>query len=97
MKNLTHRDYLVQRQYRDASNLQTRIALHQRCSTNPQGLPRWFVDQLPVPDNGRVLEVCCGPGSYRSEVAGIKSEPYASRSRSSLPRVATSPSPRTRA
>ena len=30
----------VARQYRDASNLEARIALHKRFSTNPYGLPR---------------------------------------------------------
>jgi hypothetical protein len=29
----------VTRQYRDASNLEARIALHERFSTNPYGLP----------------------------------------------------------
>jgi SAM-dependent methyltransferase len=69
MKNLTDRDYLLQRQYGDASNLQARIALHQRFSTNPQGLPRWFMQQLQVPANGRLLEVGCGPGGYWPQVA----------------------------
>jgi hypothetical protein len=30
----------VERQYRDGSNLNARIALHERFSTNPYGLPR---------------------------------------------------------
>jgi SAM-dependent methyltransferase len=71
MKNLTDRDYLLQRQYGDASNLQARIALHQRFSTNPQGLPRWFMQQLQIPENGRVLEVGCGPGGYWPEIAEL--------------------------
>jgi len=29
----------VARQYRDASNLEARVALHERFSTNPYGLP----------------------------------------------------------
>ena len=69
MKNLTDRDYLLQQQYRDASNLRARIALHQRFSTNPQGLPCWFVKHLVIPEDGRVLEVGCGPGGYWAEVA----------------------------
>lgn len=69
MKNLTDPDYLLRRQYADASNLQARVALHQRFSTNPQGLPRWFMEQLQIPENARVLEVGCGPGGFWSELA----------------------------
>lgn len=71
MKNLTDREYLLQRQYRDASNLQARVALHQRFSTNRQGLPRWFIEQLEIADNAQVLEVGCGPGGYWAELAEL--------------------------
>jgi SAM-dependent methyltransferase len=68
MKNLTERDYLLQRQYGDAANLQARIAVHQAFSTNPQGLPRWFIEQVHIPEHGRILEVGCGPGGFWPEV-----------------------------
>src|SRR5947209_5349571 len=71
MKNLTDREYLLQRHYADASNLRARIALHQRFSTNPRGLPAWFMEQLEIPANGQVLEVGCGPGGYWAEVASM--------------------------
>lgn len=72
MKNLTDRDYLLGQQYRNASNLRTRIALHQRFSTNPEGsFPRWFMRQLDIPDGGRVLEVGAGPGGYWPEVIDL--------------------------
>jgi ubiquinone/menaquinone biosynthesis C-methylase UbiE len=57
----------VTRQYRDAVNLETRIALHERFSTNPYGLPRWIFDQIEVPDGASILEVGCGPGRLWTE------------------------------
>jgi ubiquinone/menaquinone biosynthesis C-methylase UbiE len=53
----------VTRQYRDASNLEARIALHERFSTNPYGLPCWIIDQFELPDGATILEVGCGPGA----------------------------------
>ena len=38
--------YDVAAQYRDASNLNARIALHARFSTNPQGWMRWAFEQM---------------------------------------------------
>jgi ubiquinone/menaquinone biosynthesis C-methylase UbiE len=52
----------VSRQYRDAANLEARITLHERFSTNPYGLPRWIFDHLEMPDGASILEVGCGPG-----------------------------------
>ncbi len=71
VKNLTDTDYLLNRQYRDASNLQARIDLHKRYSTNQQGLPRWFLHHLEVPEDGRILEIGCGPGGYWPELASL--------------------------
>jgi SAM-dependent methyltransferase len=52
----------VRRQYRNPSNLNARIALHERFSTNPYGLPRWIFDQFDLPGQSRILEVGSGPG-----------------------------------
>jgi ubiquinone/menaquinone biosynthesis C-methylase UbiE len=49
-------------QYRDATNLNARVQLHERFSTNRYGWHRWVFDQLAIPPNGQVLEVGCGPG-----------------------------------
>lgn len=57
----------VKRQYRDASNLNARLALHDRFSTNPYGLQHWIFDQFEPPDEASILEVGCGPGSLWTE------------------------------
>lgn len=55
-------EYLRTDQYRDASNLNARIQLHARFSTNPYGWQRWAFDRLHVAPKGRVLELGSGPG-----------------------------------
>jgi SAM-dependent methyltransferase len=55
-------EYLAN-QYRDARNLNARIQLHQRFSTNPYGWFRWVFDQFMLPDQCRILELGCGAGS----------------------------------
>lgn len=52
----------VARQYRDASNLNARIALHRRFGTNEQPWQRWVFDRLGLPPVSHVLELGCGPG-----------------------------------
>ena len=59
----TNRTYLL-RQYRDGSNLNARICLHERFSTNGSGFFRWYFDQSGIPDNASVLEVGCGTGQF---------------------------------
>ncbi len=53
----------VERQYRDASNLKTRLGLHERFSVNPYGWQRWVFDQLNLPPACRILELGCGAGT----------------------------------
>jgi ubiquinone/menaquinone biosynthesis C-methylase UbiE len=60
---------LVAEQYRDASNLRTRIDLHARFSTNPEGWLRWLFDRIAPPPGACVLEVGCGPAAIWSENA----------------------------
>lgn len=57
----------VARQYRDASNLNARIALHERSGTNAEGLHRWVFDQIELPAAARVLDLGCGPGRLWTE------------------------------
>lgn len=56
------RAYLLTDQYRDASNLNARIQLHERFSTNPHGWVSWVFDQFDLPAESSVLEVGCGDG-----------------------------------
>jgi SAM-dependent methyltransferase len=55
--------YLLTRQYNTADNLNARIALHRRFSTNHYGWQRFVFDHLLaiLPAQARILEVGCGP------------------------------------
>jgi ubiquinone/menaquinone biosynthesis C-methylase UbiE len=64
MPKFTDQTYLKTDQYRDATNLNARIEIHQRFSTNPQGWFPWVWDTLEkLPQTARVLELGCGAGS----------------------------------
>lgn len=54
-------------QYRDAGNLQARISLHARFSTNAYGWMRWIFDGLRLHAGEAILEAGCGPGSLWTE------------------------------
>ena len=63
MSRLTDQEFLKKDQYRDSSNLEARVALHQRFSTNPGGWFPWVFDTLEkLPPTARVLELGCGTG-----------------------------------
>ena len=57
----------VATQYRDASNLEARIALHRRFGAGERPLPRWIFERLDLPPDARILELGCGPGLLWSE------------------------------
>ena len=59
--------YLLNQQYRTATNLKARIALHERFGTNPFAWQRWVFDQLALGDTANVLELGCGPGTFWRE------------------------------
>jgi SAM-dependent methyltransferase len=63
---MTDRRYVAE-QYRNADNLNARIALHRRFSTNPYGWLHWVFDQLRLPPRCRILELGCGPGDLWRE------------------------------
>ena len=63
MSKFTDQKYLKTDQYRDSSNLDARVVIHQRFSTNPYGWFTWVFDSLlKLPENARILELGCGPG-----------------------------------
>lgn len=60
----TDPNYLQNDQYRNADNLNARIAIHERFSTNPQGGFPWMWDVLEkLPAEAKVLELGCGSGA----------------------------------
>ena len=71
MTHASDPDYL-QQQYRNAANLDARVALHQLYSTHPQDWHAWVFDQFDLPSNARILELGCGPGAlWRANLARI--------------------------
>ncbi len=70
MQRFTDQQYLTGDQYKDSSNLDARIAIHQRFSTNPQGWFNWVFDELlKLPANANILELGCGAGTIWRECA----------------------------
>jgi len=59
---MTDQKLILQNQYKDVSNLNARIAIHLRFSTNPYGWFEWVFDRMELPSGCRILEVGCGPG-----------------------------------
>lgn len=62
MSKATDQNYLQNDQYQDASNLNARIALHQRFGMARVPWHCWVFDQFTLPPDARVLELGCGPG-----------------------------------
>ena len=61
MGAMNHKE-TVQNQYRDASNLNTRISIHDKYSENKQGFGNWVVSHYDIKQDARVLELGCGSG-----------------------------------
>jgi len=63
MSKFTDQEYLKKDQYLDSSNLNARVLIHQKFSTNPYGWFKWVFDTLlQLPENAKGLELGCGPG-----------------------------------
>jgi ubiquinone/menaquinone biosynthesis C-methylase UbiE len=66
----TDQQYLTQDQYKDSSNLNARITIHQRFSTNSQGWFNWIFDTLvKLPAESKILELGCGSAEMWKECA----------------------------
>jgi ubiquinone/menaquinone biosynthesis C-methylase UbiE len=61
MARIADQSYLRE-QYQNASNLNDRIQLHVRFSTNRYDWHLWVLDHLKLAPASRVLEIGCGPG-----------------------------------
>ncbi|MDE6241635.1 MAG: class I SAM-dependent methyltransferase [Anaeroplasmataceae bacterium] len=53
---------VVQKQYENATNLNTRISLHDKYSMNKQGFGNWIVSYYQITEGMRILELGCGTG-----------------------------------
>jgi ubiquinone/menaquinone biosynthesis C-methylase UbiE len=70
MSKFTDQQYLKTDQYKDSSNLDARVNIHARFSTNPYGWMHWVFDALvKLPDDAKILELGCGPGYLWKENA----------------------------
>lgn len=61
----------VQQQYKTAGNLNTRISIHEKYSTNKQGFGNWICSNYTFEPDFRILELGCGTGSMWVKHAAI--------------------------
>ena len=50
-------------QYKDSKNLNKRISIHDKYSTNKQGFSNWIFSNYKIEKNAKVLELGCGTGN----------------------------------
>lgn len=53
---------IVKHQYTNANNLNTRISIHDKYSTNKMGFDNWIVSNYRIDKGMKVLELGCGTG-----------------------------------
>jgi ubiquinone/menaquinone biosynthesis C-methylase UbiE len=71
MSKFTDQQYLKSDQYKDSSNLDARVEIHKRFSTNPYGWFNWVFDVLSkLPVNAKILELGSGPAYLWKECLG---------------------------
>lgn len=62
MQKIDDQHYLKEEQYRQPDNLNTRILIHQRFSTNPNKWQPWVFERLALESGHLLTELGCGPG-----------------------------------
>jgi SAM-dependent methyltransferase len=68
LSKFSDQQYLKSDQYKDSANLDARVAIHQRFSTNPYGWFKWVFDTLlRLPEDAKILELGCGPAYLWTE------------------------------
>ncbi len=58
---------IVKEQYKTAANLNTRISIHSKYSSNKIGFGNWIISKYDIKDGMRVLELGCGTGDMWKE------------------------------
>ena len=53
---------VVKQQYANANNLNTRISIHDKYSTNKMGFGNWIMSNYRIDEKMKVLELGCGTG-----------------------------------
>ncbi len=72
MLRYTDQQYLREKQYKDASNLNARVQLYMCFGTEKLEWMRWLFEQITWPQKGRVLELGCGPaGLWKNNIERV--------------------------
>ena len=65
--HLTGMEKSLKNQYKNATNISSRINLHSLYSQNPQGWFSWIYENLNIRQGMRILEIGCGDGTLWSQ------------------------------
>ena len=65
--DITGLENSLKQQYKNASNITSRISLHKQFSANAQGWFPWIFEQCGIQPGMKVLELGCGDGSFLQE------------------------------
>lgn len=60
--SIINKKEVVQKQYKTATNLNTRISIHDKYSVNKQGFGNWIISYYQITEGMRILELGCGTG-----------------------------------